>query len=208
MNLKRYARSLPKVLFYAFFPEFIAHFPHPSTINKWDELLTRGKKLFVVGGSDAHALDFHKSFFQKTIFPYHFHFSAINNHLLVQSGLTGDLELDSRQTYLALKTGHSFIGYDLPVSTNGFTFTLETDEVVAQMGESVQLSRGGTIRVHTPARADIEIVHNGQIIHHVENTSSLINTVTEKGYYRVQCKIDFLGKKRGWIYSNPIFCID
>ncbi len=205
-EFKTYARSFPKALFYAFFPEFIAHSPHPSTVQKWDELLTYGEKIFAVGGSDSHALDFRKSFFQKTIFPYDFHFSAINNHLLLENDLSGEVDLDRRQVIHALKTGHSFVGYDLPSPTRGFTFSLETDDEVAQIGESVQLIRGGTLRVHTPSEADIEIIHNGKIFSQSEKSTSLVKTVTEKGYYRIQCKIDFLGKKRGWIYSNPIFC--
>lgn len=206
-EFKTYARSLPKVLFYAFFPEFIALNPHPLTIQKWDELLTLGNKVFAVGGSDSHALDFRKGFFRKTIFPYDFHFSAINNHLLIEDDLTGDVELDRRQVIQALKLGHSFVGYDLPASTKGFSFTLETDDEIAQMGDSITLKRGGTLRVHTPFTSEIEIVHNGKTISQNERCTTLVKTVTEPGYYRIQCKIDFLGKKRGWIYSNPIFCI-
>jgi len=206
-EFKTYAKTFPRALFYAFFPEFMAHSPHPQTLRKWDELLTNGKKVYAVGGSDAHALDFRKAFIRKTVLPYDFHFSAINNHLLVQNELSGDLELDSRQVYSALQTGCSFIGYDLPSSTRGFTFTLENEDQVAQMGESIRLIRGGTIRVHTPVKADIEIIHNGRVIQSTEGSSSVVKNVTEPGYYRVQCKIDFLGQKRGWIYSNPIFCL-
>jgi len=206
-EFKTYARTFPRALFYAFFPEFMAHTPHPQTLRKWDELLTDGKTVYAVGGSDAHALDFRKAFIRKTVLPYDFHFSAINNHLLVQNELSGDLELDSRQVYSALQTGCSFIGYDLPSSTRGFTFTLENEDQVAQMGESIRLIRGGTIRIHTPVKADIEIIHNGRVIQSTESSSSVVKNVTEPGYYRVQCKIDFLGQKRGWIYSNPIFCL-
>lgn len=205
-EFKTYARSFPKALFYAFFPEFIAHSPHPFTLKKWDEYLTSGRKIFAVGGSDSHALDFHKGIFQKTVLPYDFHFSAINNHILVQNENSGDVELDSRQVYFALKNGNSFIGYDLPAPTRGFKFTLETDDQLAQMGESVTLNRGGTIRIHMPYKADVEIIHNGKVIQSSENVSSLVKTVTENGFYRIQCKINFLGRKRGWIYTNPIFC--
>jgi len=205
-EFKTYARSLPKVLFYAFFPEFIAHSPHPSTLKKWDELLSSGKKVLVVGGSDSHALNFRKGFFHKTIFPYDFHFSAINNHLLLENEFTGEIERDRRQVFHALKSGHSYIGYDLPAPTNGFKFSVETDDQVARMGESIRLIRGGTMRIHVPHKSDIEIMHNGKVFLKSENNTSVVKTITEPGYYRVQCKIDFLGFKRGWIYSNPIFC--
>jgi hypothetical protein len=205
-EFKTYARTFPKALFYAFFPEYMAHSPHPATLHKWDELLTQGKKIYAVGGSDSHALAFQKGFFKKTVLPYDFHFSAINNHLLVQEALTDDIANDSRMVYHALKNGNSFIGYDLPASTKGFTFTLETDDQLGQMGDTINILKGGTIHIHTPAKAKIEIIHNGQIFHTEENTDILTKNVTDDGYYRVQCKLEFLGKQRGWIYSNPIFC--
>jgi hypothetical protein len=205
-EFKTYARTFPRAMFYAFFPEFMAHSPHPATLAKWDELLSAGKTIFVVGGSDSHALDFRKSFFHKTVLPYDFHFSAINNHLLIQTDLTGDIANDSQQIYHSLKNGHSYIGYDLPAQTKGFTFTLESDDQLGQMGDSIRLAHSGTIKVHTPLASDIEIIHNGSIIQRIEKATTLVKSITEKGYYRVQCKIEFLGQKRGWIYSNPIFC--
>jgi hypothetical protein len=205
-EFKTYARTFPRAIFYAFFPEFMAHAPHPETLQKWDEMLTAGKIVFAVAGSDSHALAFKKSFFKKTVLPYDFHFSAINNHLLVAEGLTLDLLPDSRQVYQALRNGHSFIGYDLPTSTRGFTFSIETDDQIGQMGESIKLIKGGTLRVKTPQRAEISVIHNNQVFATSQSTDTLSLTVTESGYYRVQCMLDFLGKKRGWIYSNPIFC--
>lgn len=44
--------------FYAFFPAFVANYPIPSTLAKWDELLSSGERVVAIGGSDAHALHF------------------------------------------------------------------------------------------------------------------------------------------------------
>jgi hypothetical protein len=76
------------------------------------------------------------------------------------------------------------------------------------MGDSIKLIKGGTLRIKTPQRADISVIHNSGIFTTAQNTDTLTLTITESGYYRVQCLIDFLGKKRGWIYSNPIFCAE
>jgi hypothetical protein len=205
-EFKAVSRTFAKTLFYAFFPEFMAHSPHPKTIQKWDELLTVGQRVYAVGGSDAHAIHFRYGFFKKTIFPYEFHFSTINNHLLIHDALDGDIPHDREIVYKALRQGNSYIGYDLPASTSGFSFSIENNELTAQMGETINIDNGGTVRIKSPQRTVITLTHNGNRIVTTGISDRLIYTVTEPGYYRVECSINFLGQERGWIYSNPIFC--
>jgi hypothetical protein len=204
-EFKTVARNLRQAFFYGFFPEYIAHGPLPVVLAKWDDLLTSGRKVAVVGGSDAHSLNFKAGFFRKTIFPYEFHFSAINNHLVVPSKLSGELEQDKRMIYHALGTGCSFIGYDLPASTKGFSFTIEDQARTYQMGETIEIFEGATLRVKLPQKSYIRVIHNGQLIHLEERADRLVLPVAEGGYYRVESTIHFLGKERGWIFSNPIY---
>ncbi|KAF0111601.1 MAG: hypothetical protein FD147_782 [Chloroflexi bacterium] len=204
-ELKTVVHTLADALYYGFMPELMAHAPLKQTLAKWDELLKSGKRMVAVGGSDAHSLHFRRGLFKKTIFPYAYHFSAINNHLLVPEFLTGDLEHDKSIIYQALRTGSSFVGYDLAASTKGFSFTIENESALYSMGDSVDITGGATIRILLPQFANIRLIHNGNVIHEQNRIDRLIYTISEPGTYRVECSIHFMGKKRGWIYSNPIY---
>lgn len=206
-EFKTVTQSLPKVLFYAFFPTLIPHGPLPQAFNKWDELLKTGKKVVAVTGSDAHALHYRKGFFKKTIFPYRYHFSSINNHLLVEKPLTGEIDEDKRMIYQALSRGNSFIGFDRAAPTSGFTFTAENEDATVSMGETLSIERGATIRVRLPRKANIRLIHNGSSLLSHTKIDRLVHTVTEPGYYRLEAYIPYYGKYRGWVFSNPIYIL-
>ncbi len=204
-EFKTVVKTFPQALYYSFFPEYIPHRPLPQTIAKWDELLLSGQKVFIVGGSDSHALHYRKGLIRKTIFPYRYHFSTINTHLLLPNPLTGSVSEDKKMVLKALLSGSGFIGNDLPFSTRGFTFTAENDNELISMGEELILDRGTTIRVNLPHPADLRLIHNGTAIEMMNNTDRMICTVTQPGYYRVEACLQYSGESRGWIYSNPLF---
>src|SRR5574341_723328 len=70
-------------LFYAFFPQFIGHYPIPATLSRWDESLAAGRRIVALGGSDAHAMHMHLGPLHRVIFPYEFHFKTVNTHVLI-----------------------------------------------------------------------------------------------------------------------------
>ena len=204
-ELKTVVHNLGDGLKYIYFPEMMAHAPLETTLAKWDELLNSGKKINAVGGADAHAIKFRKSILKRTVFPYEFHFSAINNHLLIDEPFTGQLDHDKALVYDALRKGRSFIGYDLPASTCGFRFIVEDGYGEHHLGETVKLDTGATARINLPKKATIRLIHNGKVIEEKTDADRLAYPLSEPGYYRVECTIHYLGKQRGWIYSNPIF---
>lgn len=204
-EFKTVAQTLPQVLFYAFFPQRIPHQPLPQALAKWDELLSNNRRVVAVAGADAHALDYRVGFIRKTIFPYRYHFSTVNNHLLLPAPFSGKLSADREVVYQALRKGSSFIGFDLPASTRRFIFTAENSETKAGMGDELILDPGATLRIKLPRRADFRLIHNGKTINELENADQLVKTVDQPGAYRVEAYIEYLGKKRGWIYSNPIY---
>ena len=97
-------------VFYAFFPQFIGHSPIPETIFRWDELLESGRKIVAIGGSDAHALLMSMGPLRRVIFPYDFHFRAVNTHVFIPQPLTGEVVTDKKMIYEALAAGRCFIG--------------------------------------------------------------------------------------------------
>lgn len=191
--------------FYAFFPSFVAHQPIPNTLLKWDELLSQGRRVVAIGGSDAHALKMTLGPLSRVIFPYEFHFRTVNTHIMLSEPLNGDVNADKKLIYQALAEGHCFVGYDLPASTRGFNFTAQGREKNVIMGDEVTAKGGVTLQAKCPALAEIRLLKDGVVIQTWKNQLSCTHITTEPGVYRVEAYRRYLGKLRGWIYSNPIY---
>ncbi len=191
--------------FYAYFPALVARQPIPSTLAKWDELLSNGSRVVAIGGSDAHALHMNMGPIHRVIFPYEFHFRAVNTHALLSEPLSGDVNTDKKLIYEALGQGHCFVGYDLPAPTRGFRFSAQGRETSALMGDEIPAKGGVTLQAKLPAQAEIRLLKDGNVIQTWKNQSACTHTAIEPGVYRVEVYRRYLGRRRGWIYSNPIY---
>ena len=197
--------SIPEALFYAYFPDRTARGPFQEAISHWDRLLTEGKHVVAIGGSDAHATPARMGPLRKIVFPYEYLFKTVNTHVLTDAALTGECEIDRRRIFHALRLGRCFVGYDLPASTSGFRFHAQGENGQAEMGASIQIHKGITLQTHTPRRALIRLIHNGTCFHEWADTDTATITVREPGAYRVEAYIAYKGRLRGWIFSNPIY---
>ena len=191
-------------VFYAFFPEFVAHSPITATLRKWDDLLEE-HRIVAIGGSDAHALHLKLGPLSRVIFPYQFHFRAINTHLLIPNPLSGEAATDKKMIYAALAAGHCFVGYDLPASTRGFRFSAQGREQDAVMGDEINARGSVTLQAHLPSMTEIRLLKNGQPIKTVKNKQALTHITDQAGVYRIEAYRTYLGRRRGWIFSNPIY---
>jgi len=191
--------------FYAFFPQFIGRSPIFETLQRWDDLLADGQRVVAIGGSDAHALHMHMGPLHRVIFPYEFHFRAVNTHVFIPQPLTGDVPTDKKMIYEALAAGRCFIGYDLPASTRGFIFNARGLEQSAIMGDEISSRRGVTLQAHLPDPAEIRLLKDGKPIGIWRDSQACALSVSEPGAYRVEAWKNYLGLKRGWIFSNPIY---
>jgi hypothetical protein len=189
---------------YAFFPSLVAHRPIAAVLRKWDELLLH-TRVVAIGGSDAHALHLRMGSIGRTIYPYDFHFSAINTHAIIPTELTGDADTDRRLVYEALGAGHCFVGYDLPLSTRGFRFIGHGREAIAGMGDEISARGGVTLQAHIPAEAEIRLVHNGKLIRVAKKAYALTHLAEQPGVYRIEVYRRYRSIQRGWIFSNPIY---
>jgi len=203
-ELKTVARNVPQAIFYAFFPRLMPRGADEKTLQRWDELLASGKRVVAVGGSDAHALTIHRGPFKRVIFPYEFHFSAVNNHLLTPTGLTGELLEDRKMVLNALRRGNSFVGYDLPAPTRGFRFTAQGRDATAQMGDEIDLGSGVTLQIRMPLVTECRLIKDGSVLRTWRDRDICSHVANQPGVYRVECSIEYAGRMRGWIYSNPI----
>ena len=191
--------------FHAFFPQFIGHHPIHETVRRWDELLSTGKHVVAIGGSDAHAMHLSMGPIHRVIFPYGFHFKTVNTHTFIPEPLSGDAVADKKVIYEALAQGHCFVGYDLPASTRGFTFRAKGFERSVIMGDEIPAKGGVTLQVRLPSPADIRLIKDGKSIGTWKNQQICTHITTEPGVYRVEAWKNYLGRKRGWIFSNPIY---
>jgi len=198
-------KSFFHAVFYAYNPTLITRGPFSDTLKKWDELLAQGKRVVAIGGSDAHAELYKRGPLQCIIFPYEHLFRGVNTHILTKKPLEGDYAKDCQVVLDALRQGHAYIGYDLPASTRGFRFTAHGKEGSVWMGDEVACESGVTLQVRLPLRVECHLFRNGNKIKTWKNRDTCALNTTEPGVYRVEVYLPYKGRRRGWIYSNPIY---
>jgi len=206
-EFKGLLKSKLHALFYALNFRRVAQGPFPDAVKKWDELLAKGQKVVAIGGSDAHGLPVRLGPLHRTIFPFEEHFRAVNTHLLLTEPLSGDIADDKRLVLEALGRGRAYIGYDLPASTRGFRFTAQGKDRTAWMGEEISAKNSLTLQIRLPAPAECRLIKDGKLLKTWQKRDTIAHIATEPGIYRVECYIEYLGKKRGWIFSNPIYAV-
>lgn len=206
-ELKYSIHNRLQALFYALFPRFYPTGPHPQTIKRWDELmLSRHDRIVAVGGSDAHALHMRMGPLRRTVYPYAYHFQSVNTHLIIDEELSGeDFNADRDLVLKALREGHAFIGYDTPAPTRGFRFTAQGRDQVVSMGDEIRIGSGLTLQIRMPIRTECRLLCDGQVIKTWTDRDLCTHITNQSGIYRVEVMIDYLGRKRTWILSNPIY---
>jgi hypothetical protein len=204
-EFKTVIKSKLHALYYILNPKRINRGPLPEALKKWDALLAEGKRVVVIGGSDAHQNIRSLGPFRLTIFPYEFHFQTVNTHVLVPRELKGDAVEDTRMILDALRQGHAFIGFDLPARTEGFRFSAQGKQGTVIMGDEVSPEGGVTFQVRLPLRTECRLIRDGKTIKTWTNQDSCTFISTEPGVYRVEASLVYLGIPRGWIFSNPIY---
>lgn len=197
--------SKMRAIFLAYNPNLIAEKPFPEVLEHWDSLLSQGKRVYAIGGSDAHATPVSMGPLNRIIFPYEYLFETVNTHVLLDEPLSGEVNHDRTQIFQSIRQGHCFVGYDLPAATDGFRFYAHGDRGEALMGGTLALGYGATLQIHLPRRAQIRLIKEGNTIKTWRNTESAVHTIREPGVYRAEAHLYYLGRWRGWIYSNPIF---
>jgi hypothetical protein len=104
----------------------------------------------------------------------------------------------------ALAKGHCYIGYDLPAPTRGFCFSAQGREINAIMGDEIFSSAPVTLQAKLPSTARMQLLKNGKVIK--STVDKTLTYITDgPGVYRIEAYTHFLGKMRGWIFSNPIY---
>ncbi len=204
-EFKSLMKNWPRAAFYAFNPRLVARGPFPAAIERWNQLLDTGKRIVAVGGSDAHAFPASVGPIRRTIFPYKFHFQAVNTHLVTEQPLNGEVNHDRGLILEALANGNAFIGYDFPAATRGFRFSAQGSDGIALMGDKIAVDQGVTLQIHIPQRAECRLLRNGKVIKTWTKREICSFITSDTGVYRVEVYLRYMGKRRAWIFSNPIY---
>ncbi|MGD9561834.1 MAG: hypothetical protein AB7F88_06400 [Pyrinomonadaceae bacterium] len=172
------------------------YFKRPDeNLAKFDEVAAN-RGISLIAGTDAHSnIGFHlfgddagNKLLNFKIDDYATIFRLARQHVLIEDNLAL-----TRETLLdALRSGRSFVGFDVLGDTGGFRFgQCDTDALC----------------VSTPADARIVLFKDGQILKE-ETGTGLKHGPYDEGVYRVEVYLDQLGApfdKMPWIISNPIF---
>ena len=204
-ELKVRVKNNFQIVLFALFPQFMALEPPMRIRAIWDRLLNEGQKTFALGGVDAHTFRFHFGPFKLEVFPYKYHFRSIRTHILLDENLSGIAEKDSLAILNALGQGRAFVAYDLPRPTQGFRFFASAGNGRVEMGESGKLEHEQHLIIDLPAPAECRLIRNGELLDSRKVSQGYSWAVTQPGVYRVECYRRYLGRKRGWIFSNPIW---
>ena len=204
-EFKSYLGSVPAALFAAFFPRAVIRGPLPETVRKWDELLL-SRRVPIIGTSDAHAETYTLGPIRREVFPYDHLFRCVNQHILSERSFSGQWKEDKDVIYDALKEGAGFVAYDLLGDASGFRFTAQGAGATAQMGQEIALSDSLKLAIESPRIADLRIIRDGQIAARTWG-KRLEHAATEKGIYRAEAYRWSALRRRGWVFTNPIYVV-
>ncbi|MCJ7717485.1 MAG: CehA/McbA family metallohydrolase [Anaerolineales bacterium] len=204
-EFKTRLNSKTETVFYAYLPKRYPRGPIPETLKLWDQLTSKGQKIVAIGGSDAHARSASLGPFKRILFPYIFHFRAVNTHVILPYPLSGDLIPDKKMLLNAMGQGHTFVGYDLPYPTNGFQFMGSGTGQSVIMGDEISLNDGVTLQITLPLKAECILIKDGQPVKTWKNRQVYSFAATQSGVYRIEVYLQYKGSRRGWIFSNPIY---
>lgn len=176
-------------------PDHFITGPDPQTLQKWDQIC-QTRPCVAIGGVDAHARKYSPLPF--VVFPYEQAFQTLRTHIFLKTQLTGSKHEDISAILQALQQGHCYIAYD--GLTNGSGVRFQTSDGQTIMGDEIPFQLPLPIDIQLPQKADLNIIHNGQIIahHHTQNHTF---QAEKPGVYRIEAHI----QNTPWVYTNPIY---
>lgn len=204
-EFKSRLKSILHAIYFAYLPYAVPAAPPAVLLAHWDRLLLGGRRVVAVGGSDAHQLPGRLGPLKRMLFPYGVHFRCINTHLLLPQPLTGHEDEDRALILDALRAGHAFVANDAPAPARGFRFTGQGPDGDFVMGDEVRLGAGVTLQVRLPERAECILICDGQPVKTWTDREAMVVNVDAPGVYRVEVWRRDRGRRRGWIFSNPVY---
>jgi len=73
------------------------------------------------------------------------------------------------------------------------------------MGDELSSTGGVTFQIRLPIMAECILLKDGEPMRTWHKHDLCTYITTEPGVYRVEVYINYLGRRRGWIFSNPVY---
>jgi hypothetical protein len=183
------------IFVYPFNPQlaFLRLFEPPRReLDLWDQL-SRERVRIGFAGTDAEARM--KLFGRNHIeFPsYTSLFRIVRNHVLLQSELTGQFELDRRKITEALQAGQFYMALDLLADPRGFVIVMRDEEGrMRPLGSTMRLRQNPELVVRLPVKPsvpfEVQVLRDGQR-EFVSNQVESVWKLTRPGRYRAMVRL-------------------
>lgn len=194
------------------YPEliFTRFYERPTNaLARWDELAARrAAPLSALAGNDAHAnvgahlrLASGERLIGVQLDPYERSFRIVRMHVLLPAAE----QLNEATLLAALRTGRSFIGFDVFGDTNGFRFTAMNEAETRTMGEQITLTNETSLRVRVPVESRVVLFRNGERV--TESRGAEVRfDAQQPGAYRVEVYLEGVAQlaDKPWVISNHI----
>ncbi|MFQ5854270.1 MAG: CehA/McbA family metallohydrolase [Anaerolineae bacterium] len=207
-EFKSHVLDLPRALLMAYFPYIGLRGPPPETLARWDKLLASGRRVAIIGGPDAHGTIYRKGPLVRPVLSYEWLFQAVRLHILCDKPFNGDVDRDAAHVYGAIGAGRAFVAYDWIGDAAGFHFVARSSDKEAGMGQELpSTSDVVTLEVISPLPARLRLIRHGRVVaeHHGR---TLRYKAGAPGAYRVEAYRRHLLRRRGWVFTNPIYIVE
>lgn len=195
---------------------FLRLFREPTEETALWDSLNREQVVYGFAGADANARALPLANYLVRFPTYQRSLELANNHILLNSELTGNFAKDRQKILQALRNGNFYLSMDVLADPKGFNALLVDRDKSHLMGARVPFRKGQRIEArlgHTPDEFyEIVLWKDGQREKTV-NESVLEYEIQEPGVYRIQVRVSPMlpvpdGKRWiTWIYSNPFFIL-
>jgi hypothetical protein len=202
-EFKSYLHNKLRAVLFILWPRAAMSGPFPETLAKWDELLEH-RQIVAIAGADAHGNEYSLGPLRRAVLPYEHCFRAVRTHILTTEPFDGELDHDRTLVYDALRRGSCFVAYDGIGEATGFRFTAQSGGSTITMGQETVLDGKVTLEVTSPLKAELRILRNGRVVSSAGGRR-LRYVTPEDGVYRVEAYRPYLFKRRGWVFTNPIY---
>lgn len=193
-NLLKLPLRLPALLLGVLCPDLRIKGPPPKTLEKWDELTSKGKRIVGLGSVDAHGIGI----------SYRRLFRRLRTHILSRQPFTRRQEEDAAIVYGALARGNCYFSNDVLADAAGFQFSIQGPDTHAIAGEAVPFQQGLTLDLKFPHRCDFRVMLAGQSLLQAAGTGTSFS-IAQPGAYRIEAALPKFFGTRPWLYSNPIY---